>query len=348
MQKKRIEWVDALKGFAILTVIYIHNLFPETQAVYFVPAKLISAFHMTLFFMAAGYFFNPFKDIAFVPFLKKKAKALLIPYFVWGVVINFGINFIRSQLGTSINLNIKNTLISALLGKGSGLSSWFLLVLFDIYIIQYVISRLLCKLFHYKKAPVICCTLLVNLGLMAIGYFVTSPVLNLYRLKYAFLTCIFFYCGYLIRLLWETAKSKVPDHLITALVFLTAGVILSFVNGKVSLFNDHFGKPYLTPFVALMINFGLFGVFKQLDKYSGTAIMRGLIYFGQNTIIILLTHKIIILGFRVAENLMHMPDHTLNPVLATVITVLVEIPVIYFCRRFIPATFGKEKMKKEL
>ena len=130
-------------------------------------------------------------------------------------------------------------------------------------------------------------------------------------------------------------------------MLLAGGVTVCYLNDKVALFTLNFGKPYLTVPAALMINYGLFCLFCKADKYASNAVMRFLIYFGKNSIIVLLTHKILIYGFRVIEQLLHMSAHSLNPVLGTVLAILLEIPVIYLFSKYLPFLFGKEKPKKE-
>ncbi|MCM1451652.1 MAG: acyltransferase family protein [Clostridium sp.] len=70
----RIEYIDAIKGFAIMLMIFghmpIHNL-----------NWLIYSFHMPLFFILSGFFFNPNKPI--LPRLKK----LMVPYTITAIII---------------------------------------------------------------------------------------------------------------------------------------------------------------------------------------------------------------------------------------------------------------------
>lgn len=73
---ERIKYIDAAKGFAILLMIFghmkIHNL-----------NWIIYSFHMPLFFILSGFFFNPIKSVS------KRAKSLLIPYAYSALTIVF-------------------------------------------------------------------------------------------------------------------------------------------------------------------------------------------------------------------------------------------------------------------
>ena len=71
--EKRLDWVDALKGFGIFCVTFGHlgtNIYLE---------KHIYSFHMFLFFFISGYLFNYTNDIDVKEYIKKKCKSLFYP-----------------------------------------------------------------------------------------------------------------------------------------------------------------------------------------------------------------------------------------------------------------------------
>lgn len=78
MQKEqnRIHWIDQVKGWGILMVAYGHN-FPLFE-------EYIYTFHMPLFFLVSGIFHSKKTTITV---LKKRAKQLLIPYFLWAFML---------------------------------------------------------------------------------------------------------------------------------------------------------------------------------------------------------------------------------------------------------------------
>ena len=76
IMKKRIEWIDQVKGFAIFLVVYGHN-FPFLE-------KYIYSFHMPLFFIIAG-FFHPIKQNKVS--IKKRINQLIVPYFLWSFLL---------------------------------------------------------------------------------------------------------------------------------------------------------------------------------------------------------------------------------------------------------------------
>ncbi|HXS38523.1 MAG TPA: acyltransferase family protein [Flavipsychrobacter sp.] len=90
LQKSRLQWVDYLKGIAILLVVYRHVLIGITRAGLFIPAYLVNAnmifysFRMPLFFILSGIFLSgslsrrSLKQFVFIKF-----ENLFYPYLVW-------------------------------------------------------------------------------------------------------------------------------------------------------------------------------------------------------------------------------------------------------------------------
>lgn len=82
--KKRFDLIDAMKGFAILLVVFGHAIQNGTKAfddnIFF---KIIYAFHMPLFMFLAGSVVTYSAKMPARIFLKKKYLALVIPFISW-------------------------------------------------------------------------------------------------------------------------------------------------------------------------------------------------------------------------------------------------------------------------
>ncbi|MDC1262111.1 acyltransferase family protein [Polaribacter sp.] len=76
LNTQRIDWIDQVKGFGIILVVYGHN-FPSIE-------DYIYSFHMPLFFLLAG-IFHPKKSNFQV--IKKRVQQILIPYFLWSFLL---------------------------------------------------------------------------------------------------------------------------------------------------------------------------------------------------------------------------------------------------------------------
>jgi acyltransferase len=76
----RLNWVDALKGFGIMLVVFAHYKLPVALDTY------IFSFHMPLFFFISGFLFNFVKYTGSAAnFVKGRLRSLIIPYFVFAV-----------------------------------------------------------------------------------------------------------------------------------------------------------------------------------------------------------------------------------------------------------------------
>lgn len=125
---KRIEWIDALRGFGILLVV-IGHLKPAAPL-----ERYIYAVHMFLFFSISGYLFHEEKDICH--FVKKKCQRLLIPYSFWTLLAS--IQALLSGEG------IKNAVKVFLMYGGTigwNRPLWFLAVLFAAELVYGLLRR---------------------------------------------------------------------------------------------------------------------------------------------------------------------------------------------------------------
>lgn len=152
MEKKRIEYLDAIKGFAIILVVMAHaiawNYVDYTEICVYSPHQpmnvkmggviwqIIYSFHMPLFFMVSGYLsYKPYLWQDFLLYLRKKAIRLFLPWIccLW------------------ISYYIKNTA-----------GYWFLLCLFEVSIIGFLWMILIERINHRNRLV----TDLIGLGVM--------------------------------------------------------------------------------------------------------------------------------------------------------------------------------------
>lgn len=167
--EKRLDYIDKLRGFAILLVVMGHLYLPYTvQGNSHPVAEMIYSFHMPLFFFISGYLCEITHKIAmigYLNFVRKKVISLLIPYLFWVVAISF--------LFTDKSITTFGDFI-LLFNFFPNKLFWFMPVLFLImliYMLQY-------KMFHKKDSlarrllfVIIVCGLLCILGVLLHEYF---------------------------------------------------------------------------------------------------------------------------------------------------------------------------------
>ena len=181
----RIGWVDVLKGISIIWLIVYH---------FYVFDWMRSP--VPVFFFLSGLFFNEGRN--FISFVEKKAKALLIPF-----VFFFLLGILASALGYILqgkNYSFPSlwklvTLIPASVKEANPLgvgAIWFLLSLFEIYIIYYVL-----RLLSNNRWWLLCSGLLLFLiSCTTMKYFAMGSIFYLF---YTFAYCIFFIVAHQMR-----------------------------------------------------------------------------------------------------------------------------------------------------
>lgn len=125
--KERILWLDIAKGIAMVAVVFSHEFASVKSLVLF-----CNSFMLPLFFMCSGYCMSPQKyDI--ITYLKRKAKVLLLPYLILGLIVSF------LQIPTN---GLDSILQNILLELFSWQTLWFLPVLFcSDAILYFILSK---------------------------------------------------------------------------------------------------------------------------------------------------------------------------------------------------------------
>lgn len=142
--KPRMEWLDALRGFAILLVIFYHMddlVFGKYTSI----TPVLQVIRMPLFFFISGYLsFTPFltKELFYKRVSNRWRKQLLPTVFIWFAFIV--ITFVFSAHDFAIAGFIQRVLQSIEDPLKSGY--WFTLSIVEIFIIYICIARICCHL----------------------------------------------------------------------------------------------------------------------------------------------------------------------------------------------------------
>lgn len=173
MAIKRIQWPDLLKAYAIILVVIGHIVTTYAPKGYSSPlAQWIYSFHMPLFMMLSGMFFEYTLDKQFWSMLKLKFRSLIIPLFSWSVIFVI-FRLILTKPPLLWMENIKSWLFSGGPLKGY----WYLKCLFAYLVVGYVFVKLL----RNKWLA----------GIVSIVLFICLPNVNFSRMM-----IVFFWIGY--------------------------------------------------------------------------------------------------------------------------------------------------------
>lgn len=295
----RVEWVDIAKGIGMILVIIGHLSVPYTDL-------WIYTFHMPLFFFLSGTVFSG-KKYKFLPFLKKKVKSLVIPYFTLGFGIflffsalylyydntgNTPPDFVKNALDTPLNM-----FVNFLIQKGYW-TVWFLACLFVAEIMFYFILKA-----GRNKFSI---TLIISFVICAGGlvYYRLGGEALPWNIDIA-LTAQFFICmGYFFtncHILdkfkrYITEKASYIKRFMLSALFLAINVITGFASFKLSgvTLNMSIGSYGIEP---LSIISALSGIL-FIISISSMIKCRFLSYLGRNTMLVFAWHsRIMIIAF---------------------------------------------------
>lgn len=278
-KKERLQYIDALRGFAMLMVVFAHveiysffNFGPDTCL-----TKFISTVHMPLFFFISGLcIYKPNQNYALNK-IRKDFCRLVIPAFVVGFIYtNFKLDFLEDNMKAGY---------------------WFTLSLFEMLLIYYVLSNII----RNDKTKFT----LYLWGMAIVFYVIRIPlrwnvdmchVVDCFSLHQTFTYFIFFCLGITIakhklefdRLL-KTDLSKTV--ILLSLVFISYFLFVLVPNYSIDTFVWRVMDTLARTFIGLFATLLFYILFKYyLDFDRPRIVGRGVLLIGNNTLPIYLLH----------------------------------------------------------
>ena len=202
----RLDFIDALRGFAIAIVVLGHALqytlaVPDDDPLY----RLIYSFHMPLFMFISGFVYSGAKRSAYEE-LRLKSRSLLLPFICW-----LPVTFVWVSLGP-MPVTAQAFVVRVLSAPDAG-GLWFLWVLYLINLVM-----LFSRGFAAKSAMATAWGLWLILSAFAI----TRPEWNLLGLKLLCWHLPFFLVGITFRKANGVERLRPTFALACGLLFLTA------------------------------------------------------------------------------------------------------------------------------
>lgn len=292
--KKRVDYLDMLKCLGMFIVVsgHIHQQFGWFSLT-------IHCFVIPLYFLLSGMTFKRDKYPDLWTFIKHRAKTLLLPYVMFSVITWAFWAVYNLVLHTGVDL--WKPLLQTVLAQGSGgflvhnVPLWFLPCLFVVEVLYYIIDHL------PAWANIICCAVLSCIGsymIMQKGWFILLP----WSIDGA-LTVIIFYCAGNM-LTRRFGLQGIQDFVLKNKWVSVLGIIIltcimvytSQLNKHVSLGMGTIGRNpalyYANAFMGI-ISIGLFSILVcsiKRDNKVIKAIMDYHLWFGRNSLYIMLTH----------------------------------------------------------
>ncbi len=139
MTKKRIEYIDYIKCFAIFLVVWGHAIqnISNDESFWTNPIHIfICSFHMPIFMLLSGFFFKNDNSSTFIPTILRKSRQLLLPTLSWSIILLI-INIINNENEINSIISLFKTLLYYFFTK-----YWFLRSIFLCFLIAYISIRI--------------------------------------------------------------------------------------------------------------------------------------------------------------------------------------------------------------
>lgn len=327
----RIEWIDILKGFAIVLVMFGHAIFPNLLKIE------IYSFHIPLFFFLSGYVFSIKKYKNFKEFFISKLKSLIIPLGSFSIII-FLFHLIFNYLIVK-DMELRNILfepIGLLLqirGTFLGGSIWFLTCLFSCEIMFYFILKITKD---NEKTIIIFLLLSSIIGYM---YFKYINFLLPWAVDASLTAIVFLGLGYIAK-----KNSKFIDNLINVkylILFLIVNIISCycnyiFFNTSIDLYACKLGNYFLYYITSIS------GIFMCICTFRLIKGMNLLKKIGENSLIYYCLHMIIfkIINFLLKGYINLNTNAIYEQLFIGILMVSITVLVIFYISKLINKKFS--------
>ncbi len=335
--RKRIEWVDIGKYICIMFVMLSHlECGTDELRTFYAP------FFLTVFFFLAGYVYR--QPGSFKEHLYKKAKGLLLPWFIFS-----NLNILLSAIMTfKGNRNITTEIMWNLVQirpLGDGL--WFISALFVAFIPFYFII----KMNNRKKAITIAAILAILSNIYTIympdDFFPWGNNALPWHLEYFFKAMLWMVLGYYYKNEFENILDKyntwINTIILTVVYLIIVYIPLEFSNDIIQMLFQVYVKSIIGIIVIIMYCKKI-----KSNKYIS--------YVGANTIIYFALHgKILAIiehGLASKANNFYqvcLENGFYSSLLAIAITIILSFVLIipaYIINRWFPWTVGRKKKIK--
>ena len=330
--ENRINWIDALRGFAMFFVIWGHTFPGKNWRV----RKYIYSFHMPLFFLISGLTAKKDLELNFPTFIKKKIKSLLFPYFFINL-ISFFLRYIL-YLGNFTSFEPVHKFLIGILYSNDNVFpmpcgvTWFITALFLVEVLFYILNKI-------SKDDSQLFIFVMIMGI--IGYvnnLSSFQIHSFWHFETMFTGVVFYFAGYMIikyiKKIENFFNTKSKMLMLGALLGIV-GLIIAMANRRISMYANVYGSIilfYTSSFATISALILFVKLFLKNSKFFKNIGMMSLFYLAyHNIIIIILNHY-----FKVFFH-----KTTLHLLLMSIIVCLILFPLAKITYKYFPILVGK-------
>jgi acyltransferase len=359
----RLPWIDALKGFGIILVVFAHYILPVALDTY------IFSFHMPLFFFISGFLLNFVKYAeSATDFIKGRFRSLIVPYFSFALLtclFYFLLDEAYSPGVTSIKFfeaDIPYMIYSILYALSPMIAYngplWFLTCLFVTELLFYGLA----KRYYWQPGKLV--IWLTIAGIIGYLYSVYVPFRLPWNADVALTAVVFYGAGNLFRKLidyedelsdgsrllksdsrfdkvFSQVKNFLPSFfiLVSLIYFL---YLLKFPTDKINMSGMIYGGFFSFYFLAFS------GIFTFVYIFTKIGSSKVLEYYGRNSLIVLALHfpmKDILTNLSKIIFEIDLDCFSCTTSFALILTglnLLGLVPVIFIINKYFPFLVGKK------
>lgn len=283
MNKERFYALDIAKGIAMLAVIFGHSI-PESLV-----KNYVYSFHMPLFFFISGYVY---KELPHFQVWKKRARQLLIPYFMTStfILLTFLLKSIMFNNGRNLNKIFINNLLSILYANGMNVSNPFYMELIGPiwFFPAMTLASVLLSIFINKKKG-----WLILIFMMFFGVFSSSYLWLPWSIQAVPVCTLFMWMGKICRTNKKinSILTNPKDNINLLIVIAGLWILSASFGGMVRIVDNTYPNPLINLLSAITGCFLFIWVSDFLGKVT-KKISELLIKIGQLTIPILCIHTL--------------------------------------------------------
>lgn len=321
-KKKRIEYIDYLRGLTIVWVVWYHAKHPE-----FVDYS----FRIPLFYFISGIFFKLY-DISI--FLKKKFNQIVVPFIFFYLIyylFYLFLNYCKYRNFYEINYAVIGDIFKPYIGTGSFTINpplWFLCGLINLQLILYLLKKYVSNVFYL---------VLISLVISLLGMFVIQNVPTYFMFGRCLRYLIYYVIGSVIgkKMLEYIDVSRFEVRLlyISVSIFLLCIFAKSFITEIWQL--EMIDLVNIFSLIFMMIIF-----MKNAYKYKFMYIFK---FFGMNSIIVLGFHEVIQTCIKIIINWNLGATNIFWGAIETITTLILLYPCIIIMNKYIPMLVAKKE-----
>lgn len=320
--KKRLEYLDMARGVSVMLVALGHIYKNRSNLV----RIWLYSFHIPIFFIISGYLakHSDYDKYSIKELIKKKFRTLIIPYVSFSVISAIFYIFFSYIKGEDVLWTTKDMFYRIVTFRGL-CATWFLFCLFGCEILFFILKKTIKNKYVFN---------IVLIALFVFSLLGLFPEDNIMCIPLRIFTALGFYAlgyyGYNI-------KIKIKRENIFIFCLLAVNIIMTIYNGHVELYLLIYNNPFIYVINSVVGSMFIILLCKKLK------VNRIINYFGKNSIVILVTHFILVSALiEFYAKIIGSFNEYVDGLIILVVAMIIEAGLIKIINKYLYMLLGKK------